>query len=324
MNQALKKNRNKTQLLRIKYADPLTKWILKKIFVERENCVIKVLGKVQRGKSSVATELKWRLLPIIKDFVDAIIFHPEGLSGFYVKGVKRGDVVVWEEIGTEAGGIPRRRWYEFNNLLIIDVMQTHGLEGTICIVDLPSSKYLDSNTEPLIDVQIEVKKIDRRNKVNIFIAYWLEWDEEQQKVYKHCFTDDEGEKIETFAWKRTFPKDLLIEYKKKEREFKTWVQQRVDQEIKRKKISPEEEEQMFIKIMENIKGFLIVRNNKLFVSRPLIENEFKIGHRLGSRLKVRVEKEIITNSKYSPLKTSLSSNLIFNLPEISTDGEEKT
>lgn len=324
MIQALKKNRTKTQLERIKRADPLTKWILKKIFVDRENCMIKVLGKIQRGKSTVATELKWRLLPIIENFVDTIIFHPEGLSGFYIKGVKRGDVVVWEEIGTESGGISRRRWYEFNNILVIDVMQTHGFEGTVCIVDLPSSKYIDSNTEPLIDVQIEVKKIDRRNKTNIFVAYRLEWDENQQKVYKHCFTDDNGEKIETFAWRRTFPKEVIKQYKEKEEEFKRWVQQRVDQEIRRKKITPDEEEQMFLKIMENVKNVLVVRNNKFNVSRPLIENEFKIGHRLGSRLKMRVEKEILTNPKYSPLKASLSSNLIFNLPEISTDGEGKT
>ena len=321
---ALKKNRTKTQLLRIKNADPLVKWILKKIFVDRENCVIKILGKVQKGKSTIGMELKWRLLPIIEDFIETIIFHPEGLSGFYVKGVKRGDTVIWEEIGTEAGGIPRRRWYEFNNILIIDIMQTHGLEGTVCVIDLPSSKYLDSNTEPLIDVQIEAKKIDRKNQVNIFTAYWLEWDEEQQKTYKHCFTDDDGEKVEVFAWKRTFPHELLMQYKEKEREFKRWVQERVNQEIRRKKITEEDEDKMFLKIMEEPKSFMEVRNNKLKVSRALIETEFKIGHRIGRRLQVRVEKEILTNPKYSSLKESISSNLMFNLPENLTKREEKT
>ena len=298
-------------------ADPLIRWILKKIYFDRENCIIKIIGKVQKGKSTIALEICWRLMNALFD-VKFIVFHPEQFSELYAIGVKRGDVILYEEIGTEAGGLPRRRWYEFNNLLLLDIMQTHGFEGTVCILTLPSSKYLDSNTEPLIDVEIEAKKIDRRNLVNIFVAYWCQWSEDKQKVYKHCFIDNDGTQIEVFAWRRTFPSELLQHYKKKEHEFKHWVQTRVNEEVRKKKITEDEEQEMFQKIISNINNYIQVRNNKSYISRSLIELEFKVGNRIAQRLKLMTEKEILSNDAFLSLRESLSSNLICNVQEKKT------
>jgi hypothetical protein len=178
---ALKKNRTKTQLLRYRYADPLIRWIIKKVFIDRENCLIKITGGRQKGKSNIGKEIGWRLLLYLFN-INSIVFHPEHFSKIYKDGTKRGDVILYEEIGTEAGGLPRRRWYDFNNLLVLDIMQTEGFEGVVCILTLPSAKYLDSNVEPLIDIQIEAKKIDRKNHTNIFNAYWCEWSEEKQSL----------------------------------------------------------------------------------------------------------------------------------------------
>jgi len=311
---ALRKNRTKTQMLRMRRADPLIRWILKKIYVDRENCIIKIIGKVQKGKSTIALEICWRLLRELFD-VKFIVFHPEQFSILYSMGVKRGDVIMYEEIGTEAGGLPRRRWYEFNNLLLLDIMQTHGFEGTVCILTLPTSKYLDSNAEPLIDIEIEARKIDRRNQVNIFTAYWVEWNEEQQKTYRHCFIDSDGTAVEVFAWKRTFPPETLQHYKDKEHEFKHWVQGRVNEEVRKKQVTEDEEQIMFEKVMTHINDFIQVRHNKTFVSQALIEMEFRIGNRVAQRLKLKAEKEILSNAEFLSLRESLSSNLVYREPE---------
>lgn len=311
---ALRKNRTKTQILRMRRADPLIRWILKKIYVDRENCVIKIIGKVQKGKSTISLEIAWRLLNVLFN-VKFIVFHPEQFSELYAMGVKRGDVIMYEEIGTEAGGLPRRRWYEFNNLLLLDIMQTHGFEGTVCILTLPSSKYLDSNTEPLIDIEIEARKIDRRNHVNIFTAYWVEWNEEQQKTYRHCFIDRDGTAVEVFAWKRTFPPETLQSYKDKEHEFKHWVQGRVNEEVRKKQVTKDEEQLMFDKVMSSISNFIQVRHNKTFVSQALIEMEFRVGNRVAQRLKLKAEREILSNDEFISLRESLSSNLVYREPE---------
>lgn len=317
---ALTKKRTKTQLFRIrKCKDPLVKWILMKIYVHRENCIIKIIGKVQKGKSTIAQELAWRLLPWLFH-VGFIVFHPDKFSEVYNYGVKRGDPIIYEEIGTEAGGLAKRRWYDFNNMLILDIMQTHGFEGTICILTLPSSKYLDSNAEPLIDIEIEAMKIDRRHKVNVFRAYWCEWSEKEQKLYKHCFLDDDRIRVEVFRWKRTIPKELIKAYKKKEREFKRWIQKRVNEQVKKKQITEEDEDNFFKDMMSRIKEFMVVRNQRYHVSVPLIETEFRVGHRIARRLRLRAEKEILSNPDFSPLRGSLSSKLIINVQE-KTEGK---
>jgi len=305
---ALTKNRNKTQLLRMRKADPLVKFILHKIFVKRENCVIKILGKVQRGKSTIALELAWRIMSYLFN-VGLIIWYPEMFSDLYAKGVKRGDVMIYEEIGTEAGGLPRRRWYDFNNLLLLDIMQTHGFEGTILILTLPSSKYLDSNTEPLIDIEIEAKSIDRRNGLNYFTAYEIQWNEELQKSYKHCLIDEAGNKVELYAWKRTIPKELIADYKVAEQEFKRHVQARVNELVKKKNVTLEDETDYVEQILNDLVKFTTLRNNKLYVNKSLIENEFNIGRRISNKLKLRVEREILNNEDYKEEKLLLQTNL---------------
>ena len=312
----------------MKKADPLTKWILNKVYVDRENCIIKILGKVQKGKSTIALELAWRLLPYL--FTSkSIVWQPEQFAERYIKkgGMKRGDPSIYEEIGTEAGGLPRRRWYEFNNLLVLDIFQTHGFEGGIAEITLPSSKYLDSNLDPLIDIIIEAKKIDRANGVNIFTAYWVEYDEETQKVYKHSFIDDDGNKVEAFAWRRTFDPELLKQYKEDEKEFKHWIQARVFQEVRRKRLTEDEEESNFKSILKDVRSFLVkIRGGKIIVSSKLIEDRFKIGGRIAERLKLKLEREILTNPEYKTLKTLISSKLIIetgkNLEKI--EDKEKT
>ena len=314
MVQALQKNRTRTQLLRMRKADPLTKWILHKIYVDRENCIIKILGKVQRGKSTVAKEISWRALPYLFTMKN-VVWRPEQFAEQYTSGVKRGDPMMYEEIGTEAGGLPRRRWYEFNNLLIMDIMQTHGFEGGICILTLPSSKYLDSNLDPLIDIVIEVKKIDRDKQTNIFTAYWVEYGEGEVgkpgKIYRHSFLDENGEKVEAFAWKRTFPHELLLQYKEAEKEFKHWIQTRVFEEVRRKKITSDQEEEMTREILKEINQYLIkIRGGKTIISCKLIEDRFKIGFRISERIKYKAEREILTNPQYNILRTLISSKLV--------------
>jgi hypothetical protein len=293
-------------------ADPLTKWILHKIYVDRENCIIKIIGKVQKGKSTISREISWRCLPWLFTILN-IIWNPEQFSKRYIDGggIKRGDPLIYEEIGTEAGGLPRRRWYEFNNLLVIDIFQTHGFEGGVCILNLSSSKYLDSNLEPLIDITIEAKKVDRDTGTNIFTAYWNEFDDETQKVYKHSFLDENGEKIESFAWKRTAPDELTQAYKEAERDFKHWIQERVFQEVKRKRINEQEEDIIFNDLMKDVNSFLIrIRGGKIVISRSLIEDRFKIGNRVAERLKYRAEKKILSDIQYISLKALITSKLV--------------
>lgn len=289
-------------------ADPLTKYILHKVFVDRENCVIKILGPVQKGKSTVAQEIAWRVMSYLFH-IGLIVWYPEMFSEVYNKGVKRGDVMIYEEIGTEAGGLPRRRWYEFNNLLLLDIMQTHGFEGTILILTLPSSKYLDSNTEPLIDIEIEVKKIDRRNGLNYFTAYEVQWNEEMQKSYKHCLEDENGNKVELYAWRRTIPQHILDDYKVVEKKFKRYIQQRVNELVQKKQVTPEDQEKFTKDILKDLESFTTLRNNKLYVNKSLIEDEFNIGRRISSKIKLKVEREIMENDDYLDERAMLQSNL---------------
>jgi hypothetical protein len=108
---------------------------------------------------------------------------------------------------------------------------------------------------------------------------------------------------------------LLKQYKDKEHEFKKWVQVRVNDEVRKKKVTEEDEDNFFSDMMRKINDFIVLRNNKSYVSIALIEMEFRVGNRVAQRLKLKAEKEILSNPAFLPLRSSLSSNLGFSVHE---------
>jgi hypothetical protein len=208
------------------YGSPFYYHVYNKVHVKRENCLIVTTGKVQKGKSTVNCISGYNLDPRFTG--DTAFFTPDKFSySIATKFFKRGRFILFEEVGTESGGMNRRKWYDFNNFVVNDVFQTFGYEGLIVAFSVPSLKYIDKNSLILMDYKIEVLDKNLKEKTNRAKIFELEYNETYDKLYRHYLKNHLGEKVTEYHFKLPNTerfKEIYGTFKSREKEFKKKIQ----------------------------------------------------------------------------------------------------
>lgn len=280
---------------------PVLNHVWDKVHKDRENCLILTTGKVQKGKSSTNLELADRLdrpyfscSPSEKFgffSINQVAWMPEKFTDIisHMK-LKRGSVIMFEEIGTESGGVNRRKWYDFNNFIVNDVLQTFGFEGLVVFFSVPTLNYVDKNTYRLMDIRIQAQGKDIRQKTNTFKAWQLDYNEDLDTLYRHNFYDDQGRKVPFYRIKRTVDKTILKQFYDAEEEYKKWIQEQGNKRLKEAHNKKEmfSEEEVSNILIEDFKGdqkYWKTWHSKRIVNKGLVQNKYNLGFTRYTRVR---------------------------------------
>ena len=275
--------------MKLKSNNPFVIDVWKKVYIDRENCNILITGHVQKGKTTVGISLAREFNSNFSS--KYMLYHPKNVIKFINENdLKRGDVLLIEEMGTEAGGVSRRKWYDFNNFLFNDVLQTYGFEGLIVMIDAPYIDFIDSNTLKLMNYRARVIGKDLKTEENLCKILKFEWDDENQKYYRESVRDFTGKKINNFWIKRTQDSELLRDCRKKEIEFKKWVQQQANERINKDFNTGDDFDKLMKQANKN-KNIWRIRGKRKFVHIGAVMNEMNVGSVLAGRIKTKLENE---------------------------------
>lgn len=293
------------------FKDPFCKQVISKVYYKRENCLILTTGEVQKGKTTVNVSYASKLDP---DFgAHRIVWLPQDFSRMLVEQkLKRGSAILFEEVGTEAGGIPRRKWFAFNNFIINDVLQTFGFEGLIVFLSVPSMSYIDSNALKLMDYKISVKDKDIKKNLNYVQILRMQYNDEIDRIYYHRLKDKKGNSIKYFAIKRTDNKELLKHVFDEEAKYKKWIQtqglERIEKKFREKTTDVKPIVEKLIEDFNDGKNYWKFSRGKYYLIQGLVMEDFDIGGGKFSKLKdlayKRIEKVRDVQARGSSSKTS--------------------
>lgn len=287
--------KNDEEIFKKVHQNPFLFHVYKKVHVKRENALILVTGKVQKGKSTVARKVCWDLDRTFN--IDRVVWEPVEFVDALMKKMKRGNAINFEEIGTESGGIPKRKWFAFNNLVINDILQTFGFEGLIVVFTVPTLKYVDSNALTLIDYRIKVIDKDLNDNTNICKIYRTEYDEDQDKIYRYKLKNPlTNQKVGLYKMRQCNSKKLENDYAIKEAEFKKNIQIKIKQRMKKDFTESESEEKIYREAEKRIDEFVRTKGKRVYIHKPSLENEFNLGETTARRIKTRLEKKLKTSA----------------------------
>lgn len=134
--------------------------IKNRVIEQDQHQLIVVCGRPGGGKSSAAVRLAELLDPNFSS--RNIVFEPDDfLNLLNDKNLKPGSVILWDEIGVE---LYSRNFFTEQNKKINHAFQTCRYKNFIIIVTTPSLKLLDTHTRGLMQIYIETRRIDYKNK----------------------------------------------------------------------------------------------------------------------------------------------------------------
>lgn len=264
---------------------PLYRDIWNKVHTKRENCLILTVGKVQKGKSTVNNIIGYNVDPLFT--ADTSYFQPQRWAyDLAKKKFKRGRFIMFEEIGTESGGMNRRKWYDFNNFVVNDILQTFGYEGIIVAFSVPSMNYIDKNALLLMDYKIEVLDKDLKNRTNTAKVFRLEYNESYGKLYRHFLRDNTGGKVDPYYFKMPNDerfKNIIKMFKSKENIFKKDIQKQGALKLKQRFSTECDIEEVVEELVNNFtigdKTLWVYHRNlqRWYPKKGLIKSKYNIG-----------------------------------------------
>lgn len=281
-----------------KFTNPFLQQVHVTVNHRRENCLILTTGKVQKGKSRLNLTFASSLDPEFT--IDRCVWMPTKFTELIHKGhLKRGNAVMFEEIGTEAGGIPRRKWYDFNNFIINDVLQTFGFEGLIVFLSVPTMDYIDTNALKLVDYRIIAKEKYMKHDATLCKIYEWEWNEDTKKFYRRNIMDYDKTRKKNWLIKVLPDSSKLVkQFYQKEFEYKRWIQKQGFNRIAKEfaDLTPIDElriqEEIFKDLQKGSLDFWKIHNNQRILSKGVVQTRFGIGSRIFERIRDNVYHQI--------------------------------
>lgn len=126
------------------------------------------------GAAKTGYDLDWSSpSPFFPRFtVSQVVWRAEEFMELVEGKPKRGNAVLWEEIGTGIGGINARQWYSTRNQLISSVVQTFRKKHLITLFTVPSFRFIDSQIRDHVDAVIAMQGVDHKRKLSRGRFYW--------------------------------------------------------------------------------------------------------------------------------------------------------
>lgn len=138
-----------------------TAWVLRRYIwrrcnVRNEHFMGAVVGREGSGKSHTALKIAELVDPSFT--ADRVLFDPESfVDRFRSDDLGQGDVIVLDEAGV---GLGNRTWYEKEQVLANQVLQTVRDENMAAIFTLPALEELDTQTENRLIAYLELNEKD--------------------------------------------------------------------------------------------------------------------------------------------------------------------
>jgi len=197
----------------------LRRYIWRRCVHQNEHFMGCIVGREGSGKSYAAL----RIASAVDPSFDAsrVFFQPKNLlEAFKDSDLGAGDMIILDEAGVSMG---RRTWYEKDQVLLNQTLQTVRDENMGCLFTLPRLSELDSQAVGRLHAFIEMIGID--HEADISTAKWKNVDQardESGKVYKkypRMRVNGRVKKIKQVAF--TEPVEALVEqYEARKEAFK--------------------------------------------------------------------------------------------------------
>ena len=276
---------------------PLADGIRNEVFERRRNYAIAITGKVQMRKSTTAIKLAYEIQPDFDIEKQMAIISPKNfLKVLHLEDLKRGDVIVLDEFGI---GMNHRQWFTFLNRAINYIMMTHGSRGIILIVTVPYMDYVDSDSQKLFDMIIEVKKKNDQERYATVVVKELQYNQTIKKMYQKLPRGRyPGGIVKRIDAIRIYypPEDILDLYFKKSEEGKKILREELmaqSEQIERQKISREFSLDFFVnEVRKNIDKYTRIWRGKKIIPVEKLMNDFNIGQVRAAQIKEALEGEL--------------------------------
>ncbi|MEM7820442.1 MAG: hypothetical protein QW761_02480 [Candidatus Aenigmatarchaeota archaeon] len=275
---------------------PLADAIKKQVYEHRMNYSIIITGRPQTRKSTTGLALALELdknFSFEKDF--AIIKTKDMIKTLNTDGY-RGKVKFLDEVGV---GLDHHKWYDFMQMAMSYIMQTHGFEGKIIIVTVPYEDLVNKDILKFFNMRIKMIGKDDDMKYAVGQVMTLEYNEDEKDIYKKYprgrYPDGSVKIIKFFRFR--FPREEILEkYFAIANEQKKTLQyhlsreaERLEAEKSKKYFSPEIYAE---EVLKNLGKFMKTFQGKNFISKESVMNEFGLGETRAKRVKEFVERKL--------------------------------
>jgi hypothetical protein len=206
-----------------------------RLWLQRKNALISILGEPGSGKSLSAVTLA----KLVDDgfSLDFLVYTPEEFLRV-LDEAERGNVVIFDEAGV---GLPAREWQSLQNKLINYVLQTFRYQNICVIFTTPHISYIDKQVRHLFNYSAVANGYDTKRD-----AFLTRWYVRQNNPfadipsYEPFALYEDGKKVELGDIYVPLPHDLIDEYEEKARKRKTDIRKDALKKIEAMKLGVKE------------------------------------------------------------------------------------
>lgn len=217
-----------------KKTDYIIKYVMNRLD-RNQNFVSFFSGETGSGKTYSALRFAEKLDP---DFtIDNVVFDPKSFMNLLngePKQLKKGSVILWEEIQTSMGHMD---FQSFISKAINYVLTTFRHKNYILLITAPYFSFINASTRKLFHAVFEMQKINYKKKVGICKPLFLQINQRTGKTYFKYLqvARGDGSTPQIKSYSLGLPsKELLKQYEKRKTEFTTELNRSLLEEIEQR------------------------------------------------------------------------------------------
>ncbi len=150
-----------------------------RIYEKNQNYLAIFTGATGSGKSYSCMGLALSFMPNLS--IEHIVFSAKEFFALLNSGkLKKGDVIIWEELGTTA---PSTDWYTKQNRAVKEILETFRTDNLIVFFNVPFIKFIDSKIRMLFHGHYKAKGYSVKQKIGYVKPYGVDYNDYQDKLY---------------------------------------------------------------------------------------------------------------------------------------------
>jgi hypothetical protein len=208
-------------------------WAYRRMHRENKNVLIVAVGQTGSGKSWSALKLGEEL---DKNFsIENVVFTPSDfiklISETEGKKLKKGAVIVWDEVGV---GLGSRDWYSLKNKIISYITQTFRYKNFCVIYTVPAMNFVDFQIRQLFHASLTMTKINRTKGYSTGTFRFLDYSSTKGDIYEkkpRLYHVGKRKRVEVPSMHIGKPsKELVDQYEAKKRDvLENWYKRYQDE-----------------------------------------------------------------------------------------------
>ena len=216
--------------------NPIVRWAITRIN-KNKNAIIIINGETGSGKTYSGIDLADKIAggmgtPFTAD--DNIAFDISALLKKTEKPIntRAGTCFVFEEVGAMGGGGSSREFQSKANKGFFSFLQTTRHRRQILILTTPYFAFLEAGARKLCHMQLDMVKIDFKQKKAILKPYIIQVNSRTGKMYfKYMRITQDGDRIKFNRLKLDYPRQELVDrYEEMKTEYTTALNKKIIKE----------------------------------------------------------------------------------------------